>query len=65
MKALGDAPSGKIEIGHEGICPYCGETFTNSSRLSHADCEIPVEYVSNPDVAWVNVDAVDGHVFNF
>ena len=65
LKALGDAPSGKIEIGHEGICPYCGGTFTNNSRLSHADCEIPTEYVTNPDGSWVNVDAVDGHVFNF
>lgn len=66
LKALGDAPAGMIEIGHEGICPYCGKTFTNSSRLSHADCEIPTQYVIDPDSgAWINVETIDGRVFNF
>lgn len=29
-----------VEIGSEGICPYCGERFSMSGYLSHSDCSI-------------------------
>lgn len=29
-----------VHIGHRGICPYCGETYTRSDRLSHECCSI-------------------------
>jgi hypothetical protein len=29
-----------VRIGHNGICPYCGEEYSNSGSLSHGYCEI-------------------------
>jgi hypothetical protein len=29
-----------IDIGHDGICPYCGESHSMSSWLSHGTCRI-------------------------
>ena len=36
----GDITSAYVHIGHNGICPYCGESFTSNSYLSHGSCEI-------------------------
>ena len=29
-----------VHIGHNGICPYCGESYTAGSQLSHSGCNI-------------------------
>lgn len=29
-----------VRIGHSGICPYCGETYSTSSYLAHTACSI-------------------------
>lgn len=39
LKAIENV-SGPIEIGHTGICPYCGEEISSNGFLSHGDCVI-------------------------
>lgn len=36
-----------VQIGHEGICPYCGEEFSYSSTLSHDSCDIPTNWITS------------------
>lgn len=31
-----------MRVGHDGICPYCGETYSSSNYLAHSSCKIPV-----------------------
>lgn len=40
LREKGDCSNHKITIGHAGICPYCGEEYTNSGCLSHRDCAV-------------------------
>ena len=30
-----------IDVGHDGICPYCGRAHGMESQLSHGDCRVP------------------------
>lgn len=38
LKAIGYVPTREIEIGHAGICTYCGEEYSSNGTLSHGDC---------------------------
>lgn len=35
-----DTSNAIVHIGHSGMCPYCGESYSSSNLLSHSDCTI-------------------------
>lgn len=36
-KEMKDIANTSVRVGHSGICPYCGEEFSSSDKLSHYD----------------------------
>lgn len=42
-----DSSDNVINIGHSGVCPYCGRPITESGSISHSSCRVPLA-----DTAW-------------
>ena len=47
LKKNGDWVCRHIKVGHEGICPCCGENLSVNSSFSHRNCISPVLYTNS------------------